>query len=103
MFEKARERLSEGGFKLRKWKTNDQSLARTIAMKEEDPVIEKSYQISPKTKVLGLAWDTEQDSVEFDLHKIGEGTKSVTTRSILSTMTAVFDPLGLICPISVAA
>ena len=112
MFEKARERLNEGGFKLRKWKTNDRSLAHSIAMKEgaieteskiQDPVLEKSDQISPKTKVLGLAWDREQDSVEFNLLKIVEGTKSVTKRSILSTMAAVFDPLGLICPISVAA
>ena len=63
----------------------------------------KSDHISPKTKVLGLAWDTEQHSVEFDLLKIVEGIKSVTTRSILNTMAAVFDPLGLLCPISVAA
>ena len=63
----------------------------------------KSDQISPKTKVLDLAWGKEQDSVEFDLLKIVEGIKSVTKRSILNTMAAVLDPLGLICPISVAA
>ena len=53
--------------------------------------------------MLGLAWDKDQDSVEFDLHKIIENTNCVTKRSILSTMAAVFDPLGLISPISVAA
>ena len=112
MFEKARERMREGGFKLRKWKTNDQLLAQSIAIKEtsleteskiQGPVMEKSDPISAKTKVLGLAWDKEKDSVEFDLLKIVEGIKSVTKRSILGTMAAVFDPLGLICPISVAA
>ena len=65
--------------------------------------MEKSDHISATTKVLGLAWNKEKDSVEFDLHNIVEGTKSVTKRSILSTMAAVFDPLGLICVISVAA
>ena len=41
--------------------------------------------------------------MECDLLKIVEGIKSVTKRSILNTMAAVFDPLGLLCPISVAA
>ena len=112
MFEKTRERLNEAGFKFHKWKTNVQLLAQSIAMKEaaieteskiQDPVMEKSDHIIAKTKVLGLVWDKEKDSVEFDLHNIVEGTKSVTKRSILCTMAAVFDPLGLICPISVAA
>ena len=112
LFAKSRERMSEGGFKLRKWKTNDQSLAHSIAVKEgvvktghkvEGQVVEKPNEISAKTKVLGLAWDKDQDSVEFDLHKIIENTNCVTKRSILSTMAAVFDPLGLISPISVAA
>ena len=112
MFEKARERMMEGGFKLRKWKTNNQSLAYSIALKEgvvqtenkvEGQLGKNSNEVNSKTKVLGLSWDKDQDTLEFDLHKIVEGTTVVTKRSILSTMAAVYDPLGLISPISVAA
>ena len=74
-----------------------------LNLRYKTQLYKKTDQISPKTKVLGFAWDKEQDSVEFDLLEIVEGTKSVAKRSILSTMAAVFDPLGLICPISVAA
>ena len=66
MSEKARERMNEWGFKLRKWKTSVQLLTQSIAMKEaateieskiQDPVMEKSDHISAKSKVLGFAWD----------------------------------------------
>ena len=40
--------------------------------------------------------------MEFGLLNIVEGTKSVTKRSILGTMAALFDTIGLLCPISVA-
>ena len=99
LFVKARERMSYGGFKLRKWKTNDQSLAHSIAIKEgavknkhkiEGQLIEKPNEINAKTKVVGLTCDKDQDSVELDLYKIIECTNCVTKRSILSTATAVF-------------
>ena len=45
--------------------------------KIQDKIMEKSDHISAKTKVLGLAWDKEKDSVEFDLRKIVEGTEYI--------------------------
>ena len=63
-----------------------------------------SRDVGGKTKVLGIPWDTERDTIEFDMRKVGNTpTKVVTKRGILSTLAAVFDPLGLISPIAVAA
>ena len=68
-------------------------------------LIERSNEVNTKTKALGLAWDKDQDFLEFDfdLCKMVAGTSCVTKRTILSTMTAAFDPLGLVSPTSVAA
>ena len=106
LFMKAKERMSEGGFKLRKWKTNDRSLAYKI---NEDEVESKTgtklarNEDSSKTKVLGLAWDKDQDLLEFNLDKVAEGEGLVTKRYILSRIAALFDPLGLISPVTVTA
>lgn len=117
LYEKARERMSEGGFKLRKWKTNDKIVARKIQENEnasthknvlsetesvrENPVLSEDK----KNKVLGLVWDNEQDSLEFNLSKIYGNVSSAipTKRGILSTLATLYDPLGLISPIAVPA
>eukprot|EP00794_Sanderia_malayensis_P009579 gene9579-biopygen7911 len=113
---KAKERMKEGGFTLRKWKTSDKKLAEEIWQREgevKQKLEDQSYtketlgtQVSEKgkTKVLGLAWDNEKDEIEFDLAKIGKMNETKPTkRGILSILASVFDPLGLISPIAVSA
>ena len=58
---------------------------------------------SSKIKVLGLAWDKDQDLLEFNLDKVAEGEGLVTKRYILSRIAALLDPLGLISPVTVTA
>ena len=87
--EKASERMMKGGFKLRKWKTNDGILSMRIHENENatdckniKPDSEVVWEDSVgsehnKNKVLGLEWDTEKDLLEFNLSKTGENPKLV--------------------------
>ena len=59
-----------------------------------------------KGKALGLTWDYEKDTLEFDLGKIGKELNSnpnPTKRSILSTLASLFDPQGLVSPVGITA
>ena len=120
LYEKAKERMLEGSFKLRKWKTNDEELSKEIQKRESEEKQGKSSQedisyaketlgptkgLGGKTKVLGIAWDSQKDELEFNLSKmVSESNKErPTKRGILSTLASLFDPLGLISPIGVTA
>ena len=121
LYEKAKQGMQEAGLKLRKWKTNDESLRELSARDdcklgnwEEENIQEDcnytketlglSRDEGGKTKVLGLHWDTDQDIIEFDVGKVGNmPNKVVTKRGILSTLASIFDPLGLISPIVMSA
>ena len=118
LYQKAKERMLAGGFKLRKWKTNDMELLKEINKSESVEKEERSGQLDMsyaketlgpvkdlggKTKVLGLAWDSLKDEIEFDFSRmaIENGEEQPTKRGILSTLASLFDPLGLISPIGV--
>ena len=122
LYEKAKRRMSEGGFTLRKWKTNDGELAKELSQREGESAKEEVTTIgdpsgaqetlgAPSTtkgrnKVLGIPWDNEKDTLEFDLEKVGKeiGRTSLTTkRGILSTLASLFDPHGLVSPVAVSA
>ena len=119
----ARKIMLEGAFNLRKWRTNSISLQREIDAKESaisqqsdsqeaDQEVEESYakatvgdkpeSNSQEQKVLGLIWNYEEDDLIFRLSKYAEeGTsQSPTKRAVLRIIAKVFDPLGLITPVT---
>lgn len=77
LYEKSKQRMAEGGFKLRKWLTNDKALRDRIEQ-NENPSNAKGKNDDEETfakialetgseikkgchKVLGLPWDLESD------------------------------------------
>jgi hypothetical protein len=54
-----------------------------------------------ESKTLGLLWDTNHDCFRNSSHL--PATKKVTKRSILSISSQIFDPLGLLSPVTVKA
>ena len=90
LYEKAKGRMASGGFKWRKWRTNDSKLREKIQsieasvtgqerisrLEEEETYNAKSTlqaQEGPKgQKVLGLAWNCETDSIQFDLSHVAK-------------------------------
>lgn len=54
----------------------------------------------PSERALGVTWDTNYDKIKI---KISVANKPVTRRGILSIVSAIFDPLGLVSPVTLTA
>ena len=79
---------------LREWNSNSKELMNFL--KEEDK--------QPKTeqKVLGLNWNTVEDSLQIPFGVIFD-QQSNSKRKVLKTIAALFDPLGIFSPLLLRA
>ena len=121
LYDKAKGRMASGGFKLRKWRTNDTKLREKIQANETSGTVQErvsrleeveTYAKStlqahdgPKgQKVLGLGWNCETDTIQFDLSHVASKAEGLQTtkRNVLRLLTGLFDPLGIISPVVVS-
>lgn len=81
---------------MEKWATNDPILRAHIPLQDQNP---ERYQ-----SVLGLCWDTEQDTLSIKTPRPSK-TKNLapTKRNVLRCTAAIFDPLGWATPIVLKA
>ena len=118
--------MTKGGFNLRKWSSNSSDLVKSIdalevnenkslidsdsGVTQEDLSFTKSTIAKESTltaptqvKVLGMAWDTAEDTFLFNLTELIEYAKSlpVTKRSLLKWSSKIFDPLGFLSPFTI--
>ena len=88
--------LQSGGFDLKKWASNSKELREngTQKIKEfsEDP--EKTNQ----TRTLGVVWDSAADVFKFTTQNKIQNISRPTKRQVLSKISLLFDPLGLLGP-----
>ena len=100
-----RDLLGEASMKLAKAKSNSTKVLDAIPLNEKSKEIITStnVRISETDKILGYMIDFEKDEINFSPYKqIREDFKR-TKRGLLSTIGKVFDPLGLIGPVNLAA
>ena len=83
--QKLQERFEAGGFTLRKWYTNEKSIARKI---NDEPSNEER-------KVLGTIWDPGEDLLKINL-AVPESQGPTTKPQLLSSLSAIYDPLELL-------
>ena len=96
--------LHLGGFKLTKFVSNVPDLADRIdgsAQSTEPKVIVSSKEES--MHVLGLKWDHNNDTLVVSRGTNSKITKSLTQRLVLSLVSKVYDPIGLVAPFTVGA
>nr|XP_029707541.1 uncharacterized protein LOC115254282 [Aedes albopictus] len=88
------------GFELRKWTSNELDVLR--GLKDEQIGTQSSLQFSPNEtiKALGICWEPGPDTLRFDSN-IDPSDDPPTKRTILSCISRLFDPLGLIAPVIV--
>ncbi|CAG2248710.1 unnamed protein product [Mytilus edulis] len=93
-----REIMKRGGFRLTKWLSNSKVVINEIPNSERAPSVEilKSNTALPTDRALGVIWDVNDDAIKY---KVKLEEKPLTRRGITSTVSSIFDPLGLIAPI----
>lgn len=91
--------LELGSFKLSKWGSNCPALLEGVSDQEEAPL---PFDKNGDSRVLGVLWDKSDDAFQF-LCEPSHLSEHSTKRSILSDVSKLFDPLGLLGPIMVIA
>jgi hypothetical protein len=115
LYEKSRSIMSEAGFDLRKWETNSHELRAYISLQEgvtsdlepggDDMIYFEIMSPDVKTNnkiVLGLEWDTNRDEFVFRFKDLLSkcAVMERTKRNLLRVSASIFDPLGLVAPIT---
>ncbi|XP_066937337.1 uncharacterized protein [Macrobrachium rosenbergii] len=92
----------EGGFRLTKFVSNSIDILK--ALPTEDCLIESDkFDLDMEnlmTRALGMLWDLKEDSFKFS---IALKENPLTRRGLLSTISSLYDPLGLLSPIILPA
>jgi len=90
--------LSRGGFHLTKWISNSSEVLDTIPEHEKAKRVRNLDMPGDTTRTeraLGTVWDIDSDRLAY---RTVENKRPPTRRGILSTLSSVFDPLGLVSP-----
>ena len=89
--------LQKGGFRLHKWVSNNQRVLESVPETDRRKDVQSiSLEDNlPHERALGVLWNTELDMFSF---KIELKERPLTRREILSTLSSIYDPLGLAAP-----
>ena len=94
--------LKEGGFELRKWNFNNKELMDKICVEENENSYDQGNNSLGLRKVLGINSGIEKDLFVFDFDEVVQLEKDLkfTKTNLLKINATLFDPLGLIAPIT---
>ena len=91
--------LKRGGFNLTKFVTND----RQVFESNQNGIVfaSPSFEDVSGVSVLGLNWDVKGDTFSVSRGIANELPLKLTQRKNLSSVSSIFDPLGLIAPYTI--
>jgi len=98
-----KETLQERGFNLTKWLSNSREVIDSIPMEHRSKDVkdlDMEKDTLPTERVLGVRWDVQNDKIKFSHTQV---KKLPTRRNILSIMSSLFDPLGMVAPYTLQA
>ena len=88
---------AEGGFRLTKFVSNSPEIVEVVPKEDRKSVEEVSLEKEKEKmeRALGVFWNVKHDKLGF---QIDLKEKPETRRGILSTISSIYDPLGLAAP-----
>ncbi|XP_062557315.1 uncharacterized protein LOC134222188 [Armigeres subalbatus] len=100
--EQLMEIMKSAGFVLRKWAANYKTVLSKVPQELWETSSELELDRSQAIKTLGLLWFPQPDVFKFKVPALPE-LNVVTKRIVVSEMSQLFDPLGLLGPVIVNA
>lgn len=98
-----RQTLNKGGFRLTKWLCNHKDVLRTVPETERAAGVKEVFfddDRLPVERALGILWDLEKDELGI---RVQVPEKPETKRGLLSTISSLYDPLGIVAPAVIPA
>ena len=98
LIERTKTLCMKGGFNLHKFISNRKEVIEAIPMEQRTKEIKEldfTKDHLPLERALGVQWFVESDEFHF---KVELKDRPLTRRGILSTVSSIYDPLGLIAP-----
>lgn len=90
--------LLSGGFKLRKWTSNNQTILENVPECHRETKLPLDLLLSESVKTLGIRWNPVTDTFNFKVNLPSTNPRT-TKRKLLSEVSKLFDPLGWLAPI----
>lgn len=95
--------LRAAGFPLRKWISNNNSITSFMERESSNTNMSLSFDTGESAKILGLYWMPTNDTLNYKCASSLHKSENITKRQVLSAITRIFDPLGLLSPCVVKA
>ncbi|XP_058456721.1 uncharacterized protein LOC131434092 [Malaya genurostris] len=95
--------LERGGFPVHKWCSNAIEVLNQIPESDREKLVHLDNSSVNVMKTLGLVWSPQQDEFVFNVNITNREENPHTKRSVLSEISRLFDPLGLISPVTIIA
>ena len=94
--------LAAKNFKIKNWTFSGQKTSKNKSKDQEAVQALLRQDISNElSKVLGMGWEEEEDIIRFSISSLDEN--DITKRSCLSNICRIYDPIGLLTPVTVSA
>ncbi|XP_049277727.1 uncharacterized protein LOC125761030 [Anopheles funestus] len=92
--------LEKGGFHLTKWNSNITNVLDNVPAEDMASSKVKNFEaVEEPTKALGVSWNTETDKL-FISTSLQNSIDTWTRRKVYSLVAKIFDPLGLVAPVT---
>jgi len=89
--------LNRAGLTLRKWSSNCKEVLNQIPKEDQASTVSFESKEDTSLKILGMHWDPIKDSFTYYTSSINNVW---TKRSILSVIAKLYDPLGILAPVT---
>ncbi|XP_071944674.1 uncharacterized protein [Antedon mediterranea] len=106
MVEHLRRLCRRGGFNLTKWSSSNKGVIQSVPEDQRSTELKGlnlNQELIPTERTLGINCDLENDVFQLSTPSVTRQQNIWTRRHLLSVMSSVFDPMGLMSPVVLPA